>query len=160
MTIHDLDMARFVTGSEVVEVFADRRRARRPGDRRASATSTPRSSSCATPTAALTVIDNSRQCVYGYDQRVEAFGSAGMAASENAPGGNTVRWDAAGGHRPPIPAFFLDRYTESYVDQWEAFVAAVSAGQPPPVTGADGRTALVLGLAARRSMDEGRPVEP
>ena len=83
MTIHDFDMARFVTGSEVVEVFARGARARRPGVRARPATSTPRWSTLVHANGCLTAIDNSRRAVYGYDQRVEVFGSAGMAASEN-----------------------------------------------------------------------------
>ena len=58
----------------------------------------------------------------------------------------------------PLQNFFLERYTTSYLDQWEAFVAAVENGTPPPISGADGRAPLVIGMAAKRSMDEGRPV--
>ena len=76
MTIHDFDMARFVTGSEVVEVLRARRGAGRPGVRARPATSTPRWSRSTHANGCLTTIDNSRQAVYGYDQRVEVFGSA------------------------------------------------------------------------------------
>ena len=157
MTIHDLDMARFVTGSEVVEVFA------RGGVRVDPAIGAAGDIDTAVVVlrhddGCLTVIDNSRQCAYGYDQRVEAFGSEGMAASENPSGHSGVRHDAAGYHRPSIPYFFLERYVASYVHQWDAFVAAVAKGGPPPVSGADGRAPLVLGLAAGRSLAEGRPV--
>ena len=69
-----------------------------------------------------------------------------------------MRFDADGGHLAPIAYFFLDRYTQSYVLQWDAFVAAVSEGKPPPVSGLDGRTPLVIGLAAKRSLDERRRV--
>ena len=82
----------------------------------------------------LTTIDNSRQAVYGYDQRVEVFGSAGMAASEN-PLAHT-RGRAHGGRAcapPTLPYFFLERYIPSYLREWEAFVAAVAAGTPPLV---------------------------
>ena len=99
---------------------------------------------------ATTVIDNCRHCAYGYDQRVEAFGADGVVASENPPVRPTVRWDGDGAHRPPIPTFFLDRYADSYVRQWETFVDALATGGPMPVTGADGRAALVLAIAARR----------
>ena len=96
-----------------------------------------------------TVIDNSRHAVVrlrpaGRGVRVRA---AWWPPRTRRPG-RTVRWDADGGHRPPIPTFFLDRYTESYLHQWEAFVDAVAASGPTPVTGADGRAALVL--ASRR----------
>ena len=103
----------------------------------------------------LTVIDNSRRAVYGYDQRVEAFGSGGVAASDNPPVYTTTRQDAAGGHTPPIGVFFLDRYEVSYRDQWAAFVAAVAGGGPSPVPGADGRAALATALAAEESLRTG-----
>jgi myo-inositol 2-dehydrogenase/D-chiro-inositol 1-dehydrogenase len=107
----------------------------------------------------LTVIDNSRACAYGYDQRVEAFGSTGMAASENQPVHTGVHHDAGGSHAMPIAHFFLERYVPSYVRQWEAFVDAVVSGGPAPVSGDDGRAPLVLGLAAGRSLAEHRPIE-
>ena len=157
MTIHDLDMARFVTGSEVVEVFADGGVRIDPaigeaGDIDIAVVHLRHADGC------LTVIDNSRACAYGYDQRVEAFGASGMAVSENAPGHSGVRHDSSGSRHAPIPHFFIDRYVESYVRQWDAFVEAVVTGGPPPVSGADGRVPLVLGLAAGRSLAERRPI--
>ena len=157
MTIHDLDMARFVTGSEVVEVFADGGVRIDPaigvaGDIDTAVVHLRHEDGC------LTVIDNSRACAYGYDQRVEAFGSEGMAASANPPSHSGVRLDALGSHLPPIPHFFLERYVPSFVRQWEAFVDAVVTGGPAPVSGADGRAPLVLGLAAGRSLTERRPI--
>lgn len=108
---------------------------------------------------AITTIDNSRQAVYGYDQRVEAFGSKGLAASENPYTTTTVVRDASGSRHDTIPYFFIDRYIPSYVAQWEAFVAMVRDGAPSPVTIDDGRAPLLLGLAAWRSVREGRPVK-
>jgi myo-inositol 2-dehydrogenase / D-chiro-inositol 1-dehydrogenase len=106
----------------------------------------------------LTTIDNSRRSVYGYDQRVEVFGSAGMAASGN-PLAHTaiVRTDEAT-RAATLPYFYLERYIPSYVREWQAFVAAVTEGQPPLVSGVDARAPLVIGLAAGRSLREGRPV--
>ena len=57
-----------------------------------------------------------------------------------------------------LPYFYLERYIPSYVREWEAFVDAVSTGSTPPVTVADARAPLVIGLAAWRSLREGRPV--
>jgi myo-inositol 2-dehydrogenase / D-chiro-inositol 1-dehydrogenase len=157
MTIHDFDMARFVTGSEVVEVFA--RGAVRidpafgdEGDIDTALVTLVHEDGC------LTAIDNSRQAVYGYDQRVEVFGSAGMASSEN-PFAHTGGVLTAGGvHRPPLPYFFLERYLPSYIREWQAFVEAIKNGSTPPVSTADARAPLVIGLAAIRSLREGRPV--
>jgi myo-inositol 2-dehydrogenase/D-chiro-inositol 1-dehydrogenase len=157
MTSHDFDMARYVTGSEVVEVFARGAVRITPelvelGDLDTAVVTLVHES------GVLTVIDNSRQAVYGYDQRVEAFGSGGMAASENPPAHTGLVRSREGTRTPTLPYFFLERYIPSYIRAWEAFVSAFRHGDAAPVGGADGRAALVLGLAARRSHREARPV--
>lgn len=157
MTVHDFDMARYVTGSEVVEVFARGALRIRPdfheaGDVDTALVCLVHDNGC------LTAIDNSRQAVYGYDQRVEVLGSAGMAASENPPANTGVVRTAEGTRTPRLASFFLDRYAASYVREWEAFVAAVREGRAPQATLADARAPLVIGLAAWRSLHEQRPV--
>jgi myo-inositol 2-dehydrogenase / D-chiro-inositol 1-dehydrogenase len=157
MMIHDFDMARFVTGSEVVEVFA------RGGVRVAPALAEAGDIDTAIVTlvhasGCLTAIDNCRRTAYGFDQRVEAFGSDGMAASENPPVHTGVVTTADGAHRPPLPHFFLERYLPSYEREWQAFVGALQAGTPPPVGADDARAPLVIGLAAGQSLREGRAV--
>jgi myo-inositol 2-dehydrogenase / D-chiro-inositol 1-dehydrogenase len=157
MTIHDFDMARFVTGSEVVEVYAQGAIRIEPAlaavpDLDTAVVTLTHADEC------ITVIDNSRQAVYGYDQRVEVFGSKGMAASENPLAFPGVVRTAGGTHLPPLPYFFIERYIPSYVREWVAFVDAIGAGEPPPVTGFDGRAPLVIGLAAWQSVREHRPV--
>ena len=107
---------------------------------------------------AITVIDNSRQAVYGFDQRVEAFGSLGMAASENPLAHTGLVRTKDGTQAATLPYFFLERYVPSYLRQWHAFVRALRDGLPSPVGGADGRAPLAIGLAAFRSHREGRPV--
>jgi myo-inositol 2-dehydrogenase / D-chiro-inositol 1-dehydrogenase len=157
MTIHDFDMARYVVGSEVVEVYA-RGGVRvdaeigEAGDVDTAVVVLEHENGC------LTTIDNSRQAVYGYDQRVEVFGSAGMAASDNPPAHTALVRSATGSRGTTLPYFFLERYIPSYLREWEAFVAAVSSGTTPPVTGRDARAPLVIGLAAWKSLREGRPV--
>jgi myo-inositol 2-dehydrogenase/D-chiro-inositol 1-dehydrogenase len=157
MTIHDFDMARYVTGSEVVEVFA--RGAVRidpafgeAGDVDTALVMLVHENGC------LTAIDNSRQAVYGYDQRVEVFGSRGVASSENPLAHTAVVRTANGSCMAALPYFFLERYIPSYLREWEAFVDAVRTGSTPPVSGADARAPLVIGLAAWQSLTEGRPV--
>ncbi|MFQ5556314.1 MAG: inositol 2-dehydrogenase [Acidimicrobiales bacterium] len=157
MTIHDFDMARFVTGSEVESVHAVGAVRVDPAIGEAGDIDTAVVTLEHT-NGAITTIDNSRRAVYGYDQRVEAFGSAGMVASHNPPAHTTVSHDESGGHAATLPHFFLDRYVPSYVAEWEAFVAAVSQGTPVPVDGVDGRAPLVIGLAAREAMRLRRPV--
>ncbi|MGH9107774.1 MAG: inositol 2-dehydrogenase [Acidimicrobiales bacterium] len=159
MTIHDFDMARYVVGSEVAEVYAAGTVRVDPalgdlGDVDTAIVTLRHENKC------LTVIDNSRQASYGYDQRVEVLGAQGLAASENPMANTSLIRDANGTRLATLPYFFLERYTSSYIRQWEAFVAAVRSGQVPLTSGRDGRAALVLGLAAKLSLREQRPVRP
>jgi myo-inositol 2-dehydrogenase/D-chiro-inositol 1-dehydrogenase len=156
-TVHDFDMARYVTGNEVAEVYArgearDDPRVGKVGDFDTAVVVLRHSD------GTLTTIDNSRRAVYGYDQRVEAFGSNGVAVSENPLVHTGVLRTAEGTRTPPLPHFFLERYLPSYIAEWEAFENAVRSLDTSPVSGADGRAALVIGLAALLSVREGRPV--
>ena len=157
MMIHDFDMARFITGREVVEVFArgavrvDEAFAQ-AGDIDTALVTLVHEDGC------LTAIDNSRRAAYGYDQRVEAFGSEGMAVSENPRAHAGTVLTADGERRPALPYFFLERYLPSYIREWQAFVEAVKNGTPPPASIGDARAPLVIGLAALRSLREGRAV--
>lgn len=157
MMIHDFDMARFVTGSDVVEVFARGARRVEPSFAEADDIDTALVT-LVHEDGCLTAIDNSRRAAYGYDQRVEVFGSQGMAMSENPRAHTGSVITAAGERRPPNPYFFLERYLPSYVREWEAFVDAVKTGTSPPVSTNDARAPLVIGLAALRSLREGRSV--
>ena len=157
MTVHDFDMARFLAGSDVDSVYAlgevrIEKEIRRAGDLDTVVVAMRHVD------RTLTTIDNSRRAVYGFDQRLEAFGSSGMATSGNPLAHLGSVTTAAGTLTQPLPHFFVERYVPSYVAQWTAFERAVRSGAPPPVTGRDGRAALVLGLAAWRSVREGRPV--
>jgi myo-inositol 2-dehydrogenase/D-chiro-inositol 1-dehydrogenase len=157
MTIHDFDMARYVVGSEVVEVFArgnvriDQAFAN-AGDVDTAVVTLVHANGC------LTTIDNSRQAVYGYDQRVEVFGSDGMASSENPLTHAAVIRTRDGVRGATLPYFYLERYIPSYLREWEAFVGAVASGTTPPVGADDARAPLVIGLAAWESLREGCPV--
>jgi len=107
---------------------------------------------------ALGVIDNSRKAVYGYDQRVEVLGSAGAATVANNHPNTAVISDAASVRRDLPLNFFMDRYLDSFLVEVTAFVDAVLDDKPTPVDGVDGRAAVALGIAARRSYEENRPV--
>ncbi len=156
MTIHDFDMARFVTGSEIVEVYATGAVRVDPGIGEAGDLDTV-VLVLTHANGAITTIDNSRKAVYGYDQRVEVFGSAGMAASENPREHTAAVHTSQGTTQVTIPYFFLERYIPSYLAEWAAFRAGLDAGATP-VGMADGRAPLAAGLAAIRSVSEGRPV--
>ena len=158
MSIHDFDMARFQAGSEVVEVYAAGavlidEAIGKAGDVD-TAIITLRFAN-----GALAVIDNSRKAVYGYDQRVEAFGSKGSAAAENdCP--STVRLSDETGVVADKPQyFFLERYKEAFISEMRAFLDAVATGKACPVTGEDGLQDLLVALAAKKSLAEKRPVK-
>ncbi len=157
MTIHDFDMARFLLGSEATEVYTTAGVMIDPAIGAAGDVDT----AVVVLTFAngvIATIDNSRRAVYGYDQRVEVFGSAGaISTGNNYP--NTALISDAQGVRRDLPLnFFVERYIDSYVAEMAAFVAAVRDDTPVPVGGADGRIPVVMGLAARRSYEEHRPV--
>lgn len=157
MTIHDFDMARFLIADEVESVFVS-----------GGVMVNPEIGAAGDIDTALTVlrfrngaigtIDNCRQAAYGYDQRVEILGSLGRIATENRfP--NQAEISTAAAVRRDLPLnFFMDRYLESFAAELHAFVDAVMNDRPTPVGGEDGRIAVVMGLAARTSHDEGRPV--
>ena len=157
MMIHDFDMARFVTGSEVIEVFA--RGAVRVDPAIGEAGDLDTAVVVMTHAdGTITTIDNSRQAVYGYDQRVEAFGSGGMATSENLLEHAGTVATAEGVRSRSLQHFFIERYSASYISQWEAFVEAVTSGTAVPVTGVDGRAPLLIAEACLTSLAEGRAV--
>jgi myo-inositol 2-dehydrogenase/D-chiro-inositol 1-dehydrogenase len=157
MTIHDFDMARFLMGSEVTEVYTQAAVLVDPAIGEAGDLDTA-VITLKFANGALGVIDNSRRAVYGYDQRAEVFGETGMAAAGNQTA-DTHTLSHAGGVSSAKPLyFFLERYADSYASEMRAFVDAVRDDRPVPVTGLDGRIPVVMGLAARRSYDEHRPV--
>jgi len=157
MTIHDFDMARFLVGSEVEEIYAAGGVLVDPAIGRAGDLDTALIT-LRFANGTLGAIDNSRKAAYGYDQRVEVFGSLGMAATGNETPDRHVHSDAMGVHSPRPLQFFLERYQESYLAEMRSFVECVTAGRPPEVSGLDGRIPVVMGLAARRSVEERRPV--
>jgi len=158
MMIHDFDMARYQAGSDVVEVYAQGAVLVDEGIGKAGDVDTA-IVTLKFANGALGVIDNSRKAVYGYDQRVEVFGSKGAAAAENdAP--STVKLSTESGVTGEKPMyFFLERYKDAYIAEMRAFVEAISAGKPVPVTGEDGLQDLLVALAAKKSLAEGRPVK-
>jgi myo-inositol 2-dehydrogenase / D-chiro-inositol 1-dehydrogenase len=157
MTIHDFDMARFLIGEEVDEIYTAGGVMVDPeigaaGDLD-TAVVTLRFQS-----GVIGTIDNSRKAVYGYDQRVEVFGSGGSIATGNCYPNEAVISTGTSVRRDLPLNFFMERYTESFVREMAAFIQAVAEDKPTPVTGRDGRVPVVMGMAARLSYDERRPV--
>ena len=157
MMIHDFDMAQFQAGSPVTEVYTQAAVLVDPAIGRAGDVDTA-IVLLKFENGALGVIDNSRRAAYGYDQRVEVFGSLGMAAGEN-DGDTTVRLSTADGVQSDKPQyFFLERYMASFIREMKAFIAAIVNGTPVPVTVDDALSPVVLAMAAKKSWQEHRPV--
>lgn len=158
MTIHDFDMASYMMANEVNDVFVA-----------GGAMIDPRIGELGDlDTVVITlrfengsigIIDNSRKAVYGYDQRVEVFGSKGMVASKNVAIDSHILSNREGIHSALPLNFFLDRYIASYVSEMQEFIDCIQNGSPPTVTGEDGRIAVVMALAAKKSYQENRPVQ-
>ncbi len=158
MMIHDFDMARYLSGSEVVEVYAQGAVLIDPAIGDAGDVDTA-IVTLKFANGALGVIDNSRRATYGYDQRAEVLGSKGAAASANDTS-STVQLSTEAGVSGDKPLyFFLERYRQAFVDELRAFFEALSAGRPTPVTGKDGLAPILIALAAGKSLREGRPVK-
>jgi myo-inositol 2-dehydrogenase/D-chiro-inositol 1-dehydrogenase len=158
MTIHDFDMARYLMGSDVEEVYAAGGVLVDPAIGDAgdidTAVVTLRFAN-----GAIGTIDNSRRAAYGYDQRVEVFGSGGMLqALNNTPDSHVYSSTESVQSAKPL-YFFLERYMQSFMDEMKVFVESVQNGTPPPVTGIDGRVPVVMAMAATRSLKENRPVK-
>lgn len=157
MTIHDFDMARFLIGSDVTEVYTMAAVRIDPGIGAAGDVDTA-VVMLRFANGVIGTIDNSRRAVYGYDQRVEVFGSQGMVHTENLYP-NTAVISAGDCIRRDLPLhFFMERYTDSFIFEMRAFVEAVIKDEAVPVSGLDGRVPVAMALAARRSYDENRPV--
>ena len=157
MTIHDFDMARFLLGEEPVAVSAH---ASVLVDDEIGALGDYDSVSVILETASgrQCVISNSRRASYGYDQRIEVHGSAGMVAAENQRPVSIEVADARGYTRPPLHDFFMTRYTQAYANEIAAFVEAVEKGARASPGGRDGLAALKLAEAALASVKEGKAV--
>lgn len=158
MTIHDFDMARYIANSEVDEVYA---RGHNLVD-----SAIGEAGDIDTGFVLLTfengttaIIENSRQAAYGYDQRLEVFGSKGMAQADNNFKDTHQLLDVNGVHSSRPLDFFMDRYIDSYLYEMNGFVNALNQKKAPPVTGEDGLKATAIALAANKSMKENRPVK-
>ncbi len=159
MMVHDFDMARWLLAEEPMRLFAQGACVVDPqigkmGDIDSAVVT------MSTPSGKQAVITNSRRATYGYDQRIEAFGSRGMIISDNQPAtGVKTFTGAAYAACEPIPEFFMDRYAASYRKEIERFIDCVRSGQNAPVSALDGLHAAYLAEAAMASLKSGQPVE-
>ena len=158
MTIHDFDMARFLIGSEVEEIYTAAAVMVDPAIGEAGDVDTA-VMVLRFANGVIATIDNSRQAVYGYDQRVEVFGSAGSVATTNCYPNEAVISTGSQIQRDLPLNFFMERYTQSFTNELSDFVDCVLEGRPVRVSATDARVPVVMALAARKSYDEGRPVK-
>lgn len=157
MTIHDFDMARFVAGSEVKEVFATGAALVNPEIASVGDVDTALIQ-LTFENGALGIIDNSRQAVYGYDQRIEAFGSKGSAESSNETE-TRVKFSSSDNVSEDQPLhFFLERYNHAYIDEVQQFFTAIQTNTTVPCSFEDGIMAQRIAAAAKESLMTGKPV--
>lgn len=157
MMIHDFDMARFLISDEIESVYASGsvkvdEAIGQAGDIDTAIVTLNFKS------GAICAIDNSRKAAYGYDQRVEVFGSKGMVRAENnKPTQTEISTNET--VSSPLPFnFFMDRYTDSYYNEIKAFVDSLVNDKPVTVSGEDGRIPVLIALAAKKSLAEKRAV--
>ncbi|PWY53976.1 inositol 2-dehydrogenase [Legionella qingyii] len=157
MTIHDFDMARFLTQSEVVEVYATGAVLINPDFEALDDVDTA-IIQMRFANGALGVIDNSRQAVYGYDQRIEVFGKEGMLLANNQLKHSVMHYANTFTEQANPEYFFLERYHQAFRAELTSFYDAWRHNQPSPVSGRDGLLALRIAQAAKQSLVTKLPV--
>ncbi len=158
MTIHDFDMVRFLAGCDAEEVYVEAANLVDPAIGEAGDIDTA-IITLKMENGALAVIDNCRRAAYGYDQRAEVFGSLGMAAASNDSASNVQISTADGviGEKPLF--FFLERYMDAYGKEVTEFIDAIVNDTDTPLGVEDGLKPVLMGLAAKKSLEEHRPVK-
>lgn len=158
MTIHDFDMVRFLAGCEATEVYVQGANLVDPAIGEAGDVDTA-VITLQMEDGSIAVIDNCRKAVYGYDQRAEVFGSEGMVAVNNDSQSSAVISNAEGvtGEKPMF--FFLERYMDAYGKEVAAFIDAIVNDKETPLGVMDGLKPVLMGLAAKKSYEEHRPVK-
>ena len=155
--IHDFDMLRWLLQDEPVEIYA---RATCMLDANENPHRDPDTAMVVLRMAsgALVHVNSSFRAVYGYDQRIEAFGDKGMLISRNQQPTSLERHDAAGIHQDSLLRFFIERYAESYRRELDDFINAIAEKRAPSIGLDDGRRALMIAEAAVESAKSGLPV--
>lgn len=156
-SIHDFDMARYIMGKKVTEVFAKGLVFMDPAVGEAGDIDTALIT-LGFEDGTYAVIDNSRKAVYGYDQRIEIFGDKGMILVENNPQHHNTVFDAEGIHKALPLSSFIQRYERSYLKEMELFITALQENKSVPQTAEDVEMATVIAYAAQRSLREQQPV--
>jgi inositol 2-dehydrogenase len=157
MGVHDFDLARWLMGSEVVRVHSEGGCLVYPelnevGDIDNAMINLKFAN------GAVGNIDVSRNAVYGYDIRTEVLGSEGGLLIGKLQQTATLVMTRQGVTHDTVP-YFMERFGEAYAAEIRDFAACILEDRTPKVGGYDARQATAIGIAATRSLDEGRPVE-
>ena len=158
MTIHDFDMVRYLSGAEVEEVYAEGSVTVDPEIGKAGDIDTA-VITLKLDNGATAVIDNCRAACYGYDQRAEVFGSKGCVSISNDSDSNAVFSGKEGVVAEKPMFFFLERYMMAYAKEVDEFIEAIVNDTETPVNARDGLEPVLIGLAAKKSVEEHRPVK-
>jgi myo-inositol 2-dehydrogenase/D-chiro-inositol 1-dehydrogenase len=159
MMIHDFDMARYLAGDDaIVSVFASGSVLVDPEIGKAGDVDTA-TVVMKTARGAQIVISNSRRASYGYDQRIEVFGSKGALLANNPTPTSVVAMGNASVSSDKPFHFFLERYADAYQAELAHFIDVIDGKAQPMVSGEDGKKALALADAANESMKSGRAIE-
>lgn len=158
MTIHDFDMVRYLAGCDAEEIYVQSAVLVDPAIGEAGDVDTA-VITLKMENGAIAVIDNSRRAAYGYDQRAEVFGSKGMVATANDTESSAVLSTADGvtGEKPLY--FFLERYMQSFAREVNCFIQAIEEDTDTPLGVEDGLKPVLMGIAAKKSVAEHRPVK-
>jgi len=158
MTIHDFDMVRYLAGCDAEEIYVQSAVLVDPAIGEAGDVDTA-VITIKMENGAIAVIDNSRRAAYGYDQRAEVFGSKGMVATANDTESSAVLSTADGvtGEKPLY--FFLERYMQSFAKEVNCFIQAIEEDTDTPLGVEDGLKPVLMGIAAKKSVAEHRPVK-
>ncbi|PPA69187.1 inositol 2-dehydrogenase [Jeotgalibacillus proteolyticus] len=158
MSIHDFDMARYLLDSEVKEVYAKGATLVNPaiGDKGDIDTAII---TLTFENGALGVIDNSREAVYGYDQRIEVFGNGGALVADNETSTNLKYYHSNTVEMDQPLHFFLERYNDSFISETQEFVDSIINDRETEVAFTDGIMAQRIAQAAKESYETGKPVK-
>ena len=160
MTIHDFDLSRYIIGKDrITEIYAKSSNLFDQNAKKAKDQDTAMII-MKTNSGALIHINNSRRSVYGYDQRIELFGSKGMIISDNQTATNIKKYTISSTEvKTPFYNFFIERYYEAYKKQLDSFIDSINNKSMPLVTFKDGKEALILANVAYESINTGRSIK-
>ncbi len=155
MMIHDFDMIRYLIDDEVKELIAVGSTLINPEISKYNDIDTA-IVTMQFRNGAWGTIDNSRKAVYGYDQRIEVFGSEGCIQVGNKKPTEVFLYGAESSVCDKPLYFFLERYNDSYVEEIKHFLYCIKENKVPIVNGYDGKMAVILGYAAQESLSSKR----